>query len=186
MIDLTLNGICLEYDFRALILTGLGAAEVAARSKWAIAAQGEIELHLGVALFDRSFIFTPTRLITERQQTIDGDAVFDWLIEGCYRMPRSEVFGRDFRGKDAQVFARDIDVEESPIAVFGYGIWIVAVVDIDSTLGAEVYPLDWPKRLDRTEQPDQFGKALRQYRVGPDIDWVKQLNRWTNRRSGFS
>jgi len=68
MIELTLNGLCLEYDFRALILTGTGAAEVATRAKWTIAAQGEIDLHLGVALFDRPFIFTPTRIITERQQ----------------------------------------------------------------------------------------------------------------------
>ncbi len=95
MIELTLDGICLEYDFRAFIVTGAGAAEAAARSKWPIAAQGEIDLHLGVALFDRPFVFTPTRIITERQQTIEGEAVFDWLVEGCYRMPRSEVFGLD-------------------------------------------------------------------------------------------
>jgi hypothetical protein len=180
MIEITLNGICLEYDFRALILTGLGAAEVAARSKWTIAAQGAIELHLGVALFDRPFIFTPTHIITERQQPIDGDAVFDWLIEGCYHMPRSEVFGRDVRGKDAQVFARDIDIEESPIAVYGHGTWIVAVVEIDPALGADVYPLD------QTELPDRFGRALKGYRAGSAIDWLKQLNRWTNRRLGFS
>ena len=41
MIEITLNGLCLEYDFRALLLTGEGAPEVAARSKWALAAQGE-------------------------------------------------------------------------------------------------------------------------------------------------
>jgi hypothetical protein len=176
MIELTLNGVCIEYDFRALILTGAGAEEVATRSKWMIAAQGEIDLHLGVALFDRPFVFTPTRVITERQQIIEGGAVFEWLTEGCYRMPRSEVFGLDIRGKDAQVFARDIDIEESPLAVFGHGTWIVAAVEIDPTLGAEVHPLDRP------ELPDRFGKALRQYRAKPSIDWVKQLNRWTNRR----
>jgi hypothetical protein len=178
MIDLTLtlHGICLAYDFRALILTGPGAEEVAARSKWTIAAQGEIDLHWGVALFDRPFIFTPTRVITERQQTIQGDAVFDWLVEGCYRMPRSEVFGIDVRGKDAQIFARDIDIEESPIAVFGQGTWIVAVVEIDPTLSAEVYPLD------RAAPADRFGRALKCYRAGPNIDWAKQLSRWTNRR----
>jgi hypothetical protein len=170
MIEITLSGLCLEYDFRALILTGSGAGEVAARSKWTITAQGELNLHLGVALFDRPFVFTPTRIITERQQTIEGDAVFDWLAEGCYRMPRSEVFGCDVRGRDAQVFARDIDIEESPIVVLGHGTWIVAVVEIDPALGAEVHALDRPER------------ALRQYRSGPDIDWVKQLNRWTNRR----
>jgi hypothetical protein len=178
MIDLTpaLHGICLEYDFRALLLTGLGAAEVAARSKWTIAAQGEIDLHWGVALFDRPFIFTPTRVITERQQIIVGDAVLDWLAEGCYHMPRSEVFGIDARGKDAQVFARDIDIEESPIAVFGHGTWIVAVVEIDPTLGAEVHALDQAERLDR------LGRALRQYHAGPNIDVTMQLNQWMYRR----
>lgn len=182
VIELTLNGLCIEYDFRALILTGAGAEEVASRAKWTIAAQGEIDLHLGVALFDRPFIFTPTRVITERQQTIERDAVFEWLAEGCYRMPRSEVFGIDVHGKEAQVFARDIDIEESPIVVFGHGTWIVAAVEIDPTLGAEVHPLDRPERLDQTERPARFGKALRQYRAGPGIDWVRQLNQWTNRR----
>jgi hypothetical protein len=163
MTKITLNGICLEYDFRALILTGVGAAAVAARSKWSIVAQGAIDLHLGVALFDRPFIFTPTHIITERQQTIEGEAVFDWLIEGCYRMPRSEVFGRDVRGKDAQVFARDIDIEESPIAVFQHGMWIVAVVEIDPALGAEV------DRLDQAERIERLGKALKFYRAGLNV-----------------
>jgi hypothetical protein len=175
MIVITLNGICLEYDFRALILTGAGAAEVAARSKWSISAQGAIDLHFGVALFDRPFIFTPTRVITERQQTIEGEAVFDWLVEGCYRMPRSEVFGRDVRGKDAQVFARDIDVEESPIAVFGHGTWIVAVVEIDPASGAEVHVLDRPEWLAQLERPDRFGRALKGYRAGSKVNLEKLL-----------
>ena len=138
-------------------------------SKWPISAQGAIDLHSGVALFDRPFIFTPTHIITERQQPIDGDAVFDWLIEGCYRMPRSEVFGRDVRGKDAQIFARDIDIEESPIAVLGHGTWVVAVVEIDPTLGAEVHPRD------RAEWPDRFGKALKVYQAGPSANLEKIL-----------
>jgi hypothetical protein len=169
MINFTLNGTCLEYDFRALILTGLGAAEVASRSKWPIIAQGVIDLHLGVALFDRPFIFTPTHIITERQQIIEGDAVFDWLVEGCYRMPRSEVFGYDVRGKDAQIFARDIDIEESPIAVFGHGTWIVAMVEIDPALGAEV------QQTDRSEWPDRFGKALKGYRTGSGVNLERLL-----------
>jgi hypothetical protein len=169
MIEITLSGFCLAYDFRALILTGPSAEEVAARSKWTIAAQGEIDLHLGVALFDRPFIFTPTRIITERQQTIDGEAVFDWLVDGCYRMPRSEVFGLDVRGKDAQIFARDIDIEESPIAVLRYGTWIVAVVEIDPTLGAEV------SQLDQTERLDRFGRALKSYRAGLKVNLEKLL-----------
>ncbi len=176
MIELTLNGICLERDFRALIVAGAGAEEAAARSKWPIAVQGKIDLHLGVALFDRPFVFTPARIITERQQTIVGEAVFDWLIEGCYRMPRSEVFGIDVHGKEAQVFARDIDIEESPIAVYGQGTWIIALVEIDPALGTEV------QQLDRPELPDRFQKALKCYRTGPDINWPKQLKQWLGAR----
>ncbi|HTP07732.1 MAG TPA: hypothetical protein VMP08_05750 [Anaerolineae bacterium] len=160
MIEITLNGICLEYDFRAVIVTGMGAAEVTRKTKWPIITQGEITLHLGVALFDRPFVFTPTHLITERQQSIEGEAVFDWLIEGCYRMPRSEIFGLDVRGKAAQVFAREIDVEESPIAVYGSGTWIIALIEIDPILGTEVQPLDRP------ELPDRFRKALKCYQAG--------------------
>ena len=172
MLSWTVTGICLEYDFRALIVTGAGTEETAARSKWPIIARGEIDLHLGVALFDRSFVFTPKYIITERQQTVEGEVVFDWLVAGCYRMPRSEVFGVDARGKDAQVFARDIDVEESPIAVYGYGTWIVALIEIDPGLGAAVQPLDRP------ELPDRFQKALKYYRAGPLIDWAKQAKQW--------
>jgi hypothetical protein len=169
MIELTLDGICLEYDFRALIATGAGAAEAAARSKWPIAAQGEIRLHLGVALFDRPFVFTPTRIITEQQRPIAGEAVFDWLVEGCYRMPRSEVFGIDVQGKDAQVFARDVDIEESPIAVYGHGTWIVALVEIDPALDAAAQSHDWP------ELPTRWNKALKRYRAGPAVKLANLL-----------
>ncbi len=169
MIELTLDGIVLEYDFRALIVTGAGAAEVASQSKWPIAAQGAIQLHLGVALFDRPFVFTPTRLITERQQSIAGEAVFDWLVEGCYRMPRSEVFGIDIRGTDAQVFARDIDIEESPIAVCGHGTWIVALVEMDQALGTAV------QQHDRPELPARWSKALKRYRAGPEVKLASLL-----------
>jgi hypothetical protein len=172
MIEITLNGVCLEYDFRALVVTGAGAVEAASQVKWPIVIQGEMTLQLGVALFDRPFVFTPTRIITERQQTIAGEAVFDWLVEGCYRMPRSEIFGIDARGKDAQVFARDIDVEESPIAVYGSSRWIVALVEIDPALDVGV------QLLDRAELPDRFQKALKYYRAGPQIAWAKWLKRW--------
>ncbi len=170
MVELALTGLCLEYDFRALIVTGSGAPEAAARSKWPIVAQGNIDLHLGVALFDRPFVFTPTRVITERQQIIEGEAIFDWLVEGCYRMPRSEVFGLDIHGKDAQVFARDIDVEESPIAVFGHATWIVALVEIDPALGVEV------QRRDRSELPGGCRRAIEYYRSGLNVNLVKLLS----------
>jgi hypothetical protein len=170
MVELTLTGLCLEYDFRALIVTGSGAQEAAARSKWPIAAQGHINLHLGVALFDRPFVFTPTRVITEGQQIVEGEAVFDWLVEGCYRMPRSEVFGVDVHGKEAQVFARDVDVEESPIAVYGYATWIVALIEIDPALSTAV------QRLDRPELPDRFRRAVRYYRSGLSVNLTKMLS----------
>ena len=176
MVELIVHGLCLEYDFRGLLVSGAGAKEVAARSKWSIVAQGEIVLHLGVALFDRPFVFTPTRIITERQQNIDGEAVFDWLVEGCYRMPRSEVFGVDARGSSAQVFARDVDVEESPIAVYGHGTWIVALIEIDPALSAQVQRLDGPERLAQTELPDRFQKALKCYRAGLSVNLVKILS----------
>ena len=169
MLQWTINGICLEYDFRALIVSGAGAEEVTVRSKWPIIAQGAIDLHPGMALFDRPFVFTPTRIITERQQIIEGEAVFDWLVEGCYRMPRSEVFGLDARGKEAQVFARDIDVEESPIAVYGHGTWIVALIEIDPALGGEV------QQIDRPELPDRFRKALKRYRAGSNVSLTRLL-----------
>ena len=170
MVELTLTGLCLEYDFRALIVTGSGAQEAAARSKWPIVAQGGINLHLGVALFDRPFVFTPKRVITEGQQIVEGEAVFDWLVEGCYRMPRSEVFGVDVHGKEAQVFARDVDVEESPIAVYGHATWIVALIEIDLALNTAV------QRLDRPELPDRFRRAVRYYRSGLSVNLTKMLS----------
>jgi hypothetical protein len=170
MVELTLTGLCLEYDFRALIVTGSGAQEAAARSKWPIIAQGDINLHLGVALFDRPFVYTPTRIITERQQIVEGEAIFDWLVEGCYRMPRSEVFGLDVHGRDAQVYARDIDVEESPIAVYGHATWIVALIEIDPALGAAV------QRLDRPELPGWCRRAVRTYRSGLNTNLTKMLS----------
>jgi hypothetical protein len=173
MLELTLTGLCLAYDFRAVVLTGPCAEEAAHRSTWTVAAQGEVKLHLGVALFDRPFVYTPTHLITERQQALNGEDVFDWLVEGCYRMPRSEVFGIDAHGREAQVFARDIDIEESPIAVFGAGMWVVAVVEIDPTLGKQVL------QIDRPELADRFRAALKCYRAGPAISWEQALKQWS-------
>ena len=167
-LSLHLYGICVEYDFRALVLTGPSAAEVARRSKWTIAAQGEVDLHLGAALFDRPFVYTPVSIITEGQQDIAGAAIFDWLVEGCYRMPRSEVFGIDVQGRQAQVFARDIDVEESPIAVFGHGTWVVGLVEIDPAV-TQV------QRVERPDFPARFRAALKAYRAGLNVKLEKML-----------
>jgi len=82
-------------------------------------AQGTLTLRLGVALYDRPFIFVPHSIIDEAGASIRGEVVFDWLRGMAYDMPRSEVFGVTARGKDDQVFARDVDVESSPIVVGG-------------------------------------------------------------------
>ncbi len=73
------------------------------------------------------------------------------------------------RGKDAQVFARDIDIEESPIAVYGHGTWIVALVEIDPALGAAV------QQHDRPELPARWIKALKRYRAGPAVKLANLL-----------
>ena len=82
-------------------------------------AQGALTLRLGVALYDRPFIFTPGFVIDEMGRTIEGEVVFDWLRLNAYDMPRSEVFGIDARGREDQVFARDVDVEAGPIVIGG-------------------------------------------------------------------
>lgn len=167
-LSITVTGVCVAYDFRALVLTGAGALDVAQRSKWAIVAQGQVTLAPGVALFDRPFLFTPTRIITERNQTIDGERVFDWLAEQGYAMPRSEVFGRNVRGRASQIFARDIDIEASPIAVCDYGNWVMGLVTIDPAA-------DEPQLLDRSMLPDQFRRALKAYRAGPHAPLIDLL-----------
>jgi len=168
-LSITLTGVCVAYDFRALLLTGDGALDVAQRSKWEIVAQGEVTLTLGVALFDRPFIFTPERVVTERQQAIEGERVFDWLSEQGYAMPRSEVFGRNVRGREGQIFARDIDIEASPIAVCDYGSWVIALIEIDASHSGQ---LQLP---DRSTLPDRFCRVLKTYRAGPHTSLIDLL-----------
>jgi hypothetical protein len=73
-------------------------------------------------------------------------------------MPRSEVFGRNVRGREAQIFARDIDIEASPIAVCDYGNWVIGIATLDQATP------------DGPPLPDRFRRALKVYRSGPDID----------------
>jgi hypothetical protein len=169
-LTIALNGMVIAYDFRALLLTGSSADEVAARSKWNISARGEVTLALGVALFDRPFVFTPRSIITERNQTIDGERVFDWLREGGYHQPRSEVFGLNARGRPAQVFARDIDIESSPIAIVDDGAWVMALIEIDPSAP------DQPQRVERPDLPDRVRAAVKCYRVGPNVQLEKLLS----------
>lgn len=163
----TLFGICLAYDFRALLLTGHAAeaaTEAAGGAGWRIAARGEIAVVLGVRLFDRPFLFTPGKIITERNRPIEGEAIFDWLAEQGYAMPRSEVLGLDARGREAQVFVRDIDIELSPVAIYRHGTLITAIVEIDVAHTGE------PRLLDGSTLPDRFREALRIYRAAPGAD----------------
>jgi hypothetical protein len=166
----TFTGLCLAFDFRALLLTGAGAKDVVVRSGWEIAARDEVTLHLGVSLFDRPFMFTPRSIITERNQTIDGlENVLAWLVDGAYSMPRSEVFGVNTRGHETQIFAREIDVEASPIALLGHGLWVMAQVEIDPDKGAEITPIG------KLGLPLQFRRALKVYRAGPHSNLEKIL-----------
>jgi hypothetical protein len=166
----TFPGLCLAFDFRALLLTGEGAEDAAVRSGWTIAARDEVNLHLGVSLFDRPFVFTPRSIITERNQTIDGlTNVLAWLVDGAYSMPRSEVFGVNTRGHESQIFAREIDVEASPIAMLGHGLWVIAHVEIDPDQGAEIIPIG------KLSLPLRFRRALKVFRAGPRSNLEKIL-----------
>ena len=168
-LTLALNGLCLAFDFRALVLTGPPAADLAQKTKWPIAAEGEFRLELALALFDRPFIFTPRSIITEHNQTIDWPLLLDWLPDGGYQMPRAEVFGFDVRGREAQIFARDIDLEVSPIAVLGHATWVMALVELDPAAA------DQPQPIDRPEWPERFRRALKCYRAGPGVNLHKLL-----------
>lgn len=171
-ISTTLNGLCISHDFRALLLTGeaAGVAAAAAAAGWRELAQGEVPVTLGVRLFDRPFLFTPVKIITERNRPIEGEAIFNWLAARGYAMPRSEVLGLDARGREAQVFVRDIDIELSPVAIFKHGVLIAALVEIDPAHIGE------PRLLDRPELPDRFREALKIYRAGPAADLTRLLD----------
>ncbi|HEY4691302.1 MAG TPA: hypothetical protein VIK33_18485 [Anaerolineae bacterium] len=107
---------------KGVLLAGSNASALAAAlvaDGGQIAAQGALALRLGVALYDRPFVFVPHSIIDERGALFQGEIVFDWLRATAYDMPRSEVFGVNVRGKQDQVFARDVDVEASPIVVGG-------------------------------------------------------------------
>lgn len=160
-LSIILNGVCIVYDFRGLLLIGSQAEEVARQPGWTIAAQGDVTLALGLSLFDRPFVFTPRSIITERNQEIVGEAMFDWLAERGYDMPRSEVFGVNARGSDDLVYAREVDIEASPIALLGQDTWVIGWVEVDPALRDRAEPAD------RSDLPHRFQRALKHYRAGP-------------------
>ena len=121
-----LNGVMVAYDVRGLtkgvLIVGPETAAIARRLQAEgarLIAQGALTLRLGVALYDRPFLFTPSLVIDELGNVIEGEAAFDWLRANAYDLPRSEVFGIDARGREDQVFAREVDVESSPIVIGG-------------------------------------------------------------------
>jgi hypothetical protein len=122
----SLEGSLVAYEVSGLLKAALVAGpDHAAQAERLIAdgarliAQGQLRLRLGVALYDRPFLFVPHTIIDEAGALFRGELVLDWLRLRAHDMPRSEVLGVNARGKDDQVFARDVDVESSPIVVGG-------------------------------------------------------------------
>lgn len=128
MLICQLDGSLVTYEINALwkgvLLAGQGHADLAGQLVQGgarLVEQGRLSLRLGVALYDRPFLFVPQSIIDEAGRLFEGEIVFDWLRAQAYDMPRSEVFGVNAAGKADQVFARDVDVESSPIVVGGPG-----------------------------------------------------------------
>jgi hypothetical protein len=126
MLVCQLEGSLVAYQINALtkgvLLAGPAHIELARRlvaEGAQLIEQSRLALRLGVALYDRPFLFIPQSIIDEAGRTFQGEIVFDWLRAQTYDMPRSEVFGVNAAGKPDQVFARDVDVESSPIVVGG-------------------------------------------------------------------
>jgi len=113
--------------------------------------QGALTLRLGVALYDRPFVFVPHSVIDEAGRQFRGEVIFDWLRLAGYEMPRSEVFGLDARGREDQVFARDIDIESSPIVVGGPD---EAAVFIARRIGEAALPPRFAQALVRLESAE--------------------------------
>jgi len=145
------EGALVAYDvsglMKAVLITTHDAASIAARLQESgdeLIQLGALTLRLGVALYDRPFLFVPHSILDESGAAFKGEVVFDWLRARAYDMPRSEVFGVNARGREDQVFARDIDVESSPIVVGG-------------TETSPVYVAAW---IGVGELPSRFASAL--------------------------
>ncbi len=156
-----LEGAIVAYTVNALmkgvLVAGPGYAEAAGQlvkdgAQWI--AQGALRLRLGVALYGPPFLFVPHSIIDETGASIRGEAVFDWLRTTTYDMPRSEVFGLNARGQEDQIFARDVDVESSPIVVGG----------------PEASPVYVAAQFGETRLPPRFALALRSLTIS---DWAE-------------
>ena len=147
-----LDGAIVGYDLELLtkgvLVTGPGFADVAARlvgDGGRLIQQGSLTLRLGVLLYAEPYLFIPQSIVDEVGQTFAGETVFDWLSANAYTMPRAQVFGTHAAGKNDMIFARDVDVESSPIVVGGPDASPVYVAFVHG----------------QTPFPPRFSKALR-------------------------
>jgi hypothetical protein len=152
MLTVQLEGSLVAYEIDArlkgVLLAGREHARFAGRlvgDGAQLIEQGMLALRLGVALYDRPFLFIPQSIIDEAGRTYQGEVVFDWLPAQAYDMPRSEVFGVNAAGKPDQVFARDVDVESSPIVVGG----------------PDAAPVYIARRVGEAHLPPRFARALK-------------------------
>ena len=160
-----LDGAIVAYTVNALLkgvlVAGPGYADVAGQLVGDGAqpiVQGALTLRLGVALYAPPFVFVPHSIIDEAGASIRGEAVFDWLRESAYDMPRSEVFGLNARGQEDQIFARDVDVESSPIVVGGPDASLVYVA----------------ARIGEASLPPRFAAALKSL-TNADVAKVRKI-----------
>lgn len=147
-----LDGAIVGYDLelltKAVLVAGPGFADVAARlvrDGGRLIQQGWLTLRLGVLLYAEPYVFVPQSIVDEVGRTFAGEIVFDWFGANAYAMPRAEVFGINAAGKEDVIFARDVDVESSPIVVGGH--------DTSPVYLAFVYG--------QAPFPPRFAKALR-------------------------
>jgi hypothetical protein len=141
-------GYDLELLTKGVLVTGPGFADVAARlvrDGGHLIEQGLLTLRLGVLLYAEPYLFIPQSIVDEAGQIFAGEVVFDWFGTSAYSMPRAQVFGTNAVGKDDMIFARDVDVESSPIVVGG--------PDASPVYVALVYG--------QASFPPRFSKALR-------------------------
>lgn len=161
-----LAGAIVAYDVDALLkgvlVVGPDYDRIVARlaeSAAQLVAHGELMLRLSVALFDRPFLFAPHSISDEAGRSFRGEVIFDWLRLSGYDMPRSEVFGLDARGRENQVFARDIDIEAGPIVSGGP---IESPVYVACLIGQATLPPRFASALKllATIEPDEVRAAV--------------------------
>ena len=121
-----LDGAIVGYDLelltKGILVAGPGFADTATQlvqHGGRLIQQGALTLRLGVLLYAEPFLFIPQSIVDEVGQTVAGEIVFDWFGANAYTMPRAQVFGTNAAGKTDMIFARDVDVESSPIVVGG-------------------------------------------------------------------